>query len=148
MVAETVIGSGIGTVERDVNAARPVPQQKSAQDSPSRVPLVLMVRIMPMFSKPQDIVFWKSGKRSGSPPVRRRKVYWLLHLLCKQNPFINCAGVVPDIPFLNGTDGHNNTSQFILQSGRSSSAPVIEMLLARFLEKRTLEGGSRRSCSS
>ena len=72
VMAETVIGSGIGTVERDVNAARPVLSKKSAQDSPSRVPLVLMVRIMPMFRSSRYSVL-KSGKRSGSPPVRRRK---------------------------------------------------------------------------
>ena len=46
--------------------------KKSAQASSSRVPFVLMVRIMPRFRSLRYSVL-KSGKSSGSPPVRRRK---------------------------------------------------------------------------
>ncbi len=91
VMAETVIGSGIGTVERDVNAARPVLSKKISPGFAQQGSIGVDGKNHTHVWKARYSVL-KSGKRSGfTAGQKKKKCTGFLHLLCKQNPFINCA---------------------------------------------------------
>ena len=119
-------------------------QKKSAQASSSRVPFVLMVRIMPRFRSLRYSVFKNPERAAASPPVRRRKNgTGLLHLLCKANPFLHRAKPSPPFHFRAGQTDIAHVA-VLLQSGRSSSAPVTGMCFWRAFWRRECSRSKRR----
>ena len=70
------------------------------------------------------------------------KVYRLFASAVQAESIHQLSGVVPDIPFLNGTDGHNTCRSSYCRVAEVQARGNRNVLLARFLEKRTLEGGS------
>lgn len=141
-MAQTVVGSGIGTVERDVDAARRVCGKKISPGFVQQSSVCINGKNHAQISKPA-IQRFKIRKEQRLPAGQKKKnSTGLLHLLCKANPFLHRAK--PSLPFhfRAGQTDIAHVAVHIAKRQKLKRAGNGNVLLAGFLEKGTLKGRS------
>lgn len=141
-MAQTVVGSGIGTIERDVDAARRVCGKKIGPGFVQQSSVCIDGKNHAQISKPA-IQRFKIRKEQRFPAGQKKKNgTGLLHLFCKANPFLHRAK--PSLPFhfRTGQTDIAHVAVHIAKRQKLKRAGNGNVLLAGFLEKGMLKGRS------